>query len=351
MNKIKVGVLGATGAVGQRFVQMLADHPWFEVSHVYASERSAGKPYHQAVNWKMDTPIPSTNGELIVEECKVSSDTPQLVFSALDAEVATDIELAFAEHGCAVVSNSKNYRMGEHIPLVIPEVNPDHLKAIRQQPTKGLIVTNPNCSTVGLCMALAPLHQAFGIKHASVVTMQAASGAGYPGVSSLDLIDNLVPLIGGEEEKIVIEPKKILGERGDTGFIDAEIAIDATCNRVPVRDGHTECVSVSFVRTPEDVNEIIEVLNNFRGLPQELQLPSAPEHPVEYTHDENRPQPILDRNKGNGMTVTVGRLRPATIFDYSFTLLVHNTIRGAAGAAILNAELLYKQGYLDELEK
>lgn len=348
---MQVGVLGATGAVGQRFIQLLEHHPWFEVSHVYASERSAGKKYSDAVTWKMDTPIPAAVASLEVRSCTADSTTPLLVFSALDSEVATEVEQAFASYGCAVVSNSKNYRMHNDVPLVIPEVNPDHLKMVQQQPYKGFIVTNPNCSTVGLCMALAPLHQAYGIENVSVVTMQAASGAGYPGVSSMDLIDNVVPFIGSEEDKVITEPKKILGTIDNNTFKDAAITIDATCNRVPVRDGHTECVSLSFAKKPRDISEVIETLNNFQGVPQELGLPSAPEHPVVYCAEENRPQPILDRQLGNGMTVSVGRLRPANVFDYSFTLLVHNTIRGAAGAAILNAELLYRQGYLDSLEK
>jgi aspartate-semialdehyde dehydrogenase len=347
--KISVGILGATGAVGQRFVQLLEGHPWFEVTHLYASERSAGKHYAEATEWHLDSGLPEGVGSLIVSECVPSSDLPRIVFSALDSSVATDVEKSFARAGCVVVSNSSSYRMTDNVPLIIPEVNPEHLELIRSQDTfeqGGYIVTNPNCTTVGLTMVLKPLFDAFGLTRVSVVSMQAASGAGYPGVPSLDLIDNVIPYIAGEEDKIYTEPNKLLGrpERDHVEFVG--IPIDATCNRVGVRDGHLEVVSVSFERPPADFTEIIEKLQSFQGLPQTSKLPSAPPSPLIYTGDPKRPQPVLDRMNGEGMAVTVGRVKPSRLFDVTLTLLVHNTIRGAAGAAILNAELLSEKGLL-----
>ncbi len=347
--KIPVGILGATGAVGQRFVQLLEGHPWFEITHLYASERSQNKTYSEAAQWRMESELPSTIARMTVLPCEPTEELPRVVFSALDSTVAIDVEKAFAEAGCAVVSNSSSYRMHENVPLVIPEVNPDHLEMIRSQATcknGGYIVTNPNCTTVGLTMVLKPLHDAFGLRQVSVVSMQAASGAGYPGVPSLDLIDNVVPYIAGEEDKIYTEPNKLLGSVHGGLVEHAAIPIDATCNRVGVRDGHLEAVSLSFERPPKEMSEIIEVLENFRGLPQEHDLPSAPLRPIVYKNEPARPQPILDRMNGNGMSVTVGRVKPSRLFDVSLTLLVHNTIRGAAGAAILNAELLQDQGLL-----
>ena len=349
MNKISVGILGATGAVGQRFTQLLDDHPWFEVTRLYASENSAGKTYREAVNWRMDTEIPPEIAELMVTTTDDYTDLPSLVFSALDSSIATSVEKQFAGLGCVVVSNSSSYRMHHQVPLIIPEVNPDHLELVRSQDTfekGGFIITNPNCTTVGLVMVLAPLHQRFTIGEVSVVSMQAASGAGYPGVPSLDLIDNIVPFIGGEEEKIATEPLKILGSYA-SGVIDSiDINIEASCNRAPLRDGHMEVVSIKFSGGKPSIGEIEEALVDFHGLPQELSLPSAPTQPIKLFKDSFHPQPALDRMLGNGMTVSVGRLREGKIFDCVLTLLVHNTIRGAAGAALLNAELLHEQGYL-----
>lgn len=347
--KIPVGILGATGAVGQRFVQLLEGHPWFEITHLYASERSEGKTYAEAASWRMESPLPAGVAGMTVAACDPHGDLPRLVFSALDSSVATEVERAFAGAGCAVVSNSSSHRMTEDVPLVIPEVNPDHLDLIRTQSSfgsGGYIVTNPNCTTVGLTMVLKPLHDAFGLSKVSVVSMQAASGAGYPGVPSLDLIDNVVPYIPGEEDKIYTEPNKLLGTLEKDTIRHNDIAIDATCNRVGVRDGHLEAVSISFKNPPRETSEVIEALQSFSGIPQTNKLPSAPESPVVYNEDAFRPQPVLDRMNGGGMAVTVGRVKPSRLFDVSLTLLVHNTIRGAAGAAILNAELLKDQGLL-----
>ena len=348
--KIKVGVLGATGAVGQRFIQLLDQHPWFEVTHLYASERSANKKYSDATIWRMDTVLPAVITDMIVRSVDDINNAPRLVFSALDSSVATKVEQSFAQAGCVVVSNSKNHRMDPSVPLVIPEVNPSHLSMVTSQQSYkngGFIVTNPNCTTVGLTLALAPLYERFAIKTVSVVSMQAASGAGYPGVPSLDLIDNVVPYIDGEEDKIITEPKKILGLIESGKFIDAQIAIDATCNRVGVRDGHLEAVALSFNGKVPSLDTIREAIENFCGEPQRLNLPSAPNNPLIYSSDPSRPQPSLDRMNEQGMAVTIGRLRSGEVHDVSFTLLVHNTIRGAAGAAILNAELLQAKGYLD----
>lgn len=347
--KISVGILGATGAVGQRFVQLLEGHPWFELTHLYASERSSGKSYAEAAQWRMESALPAAVSEMIVAECEPSSELPRLVFSALDSMVASDVEQAFARAGCVVVSNSSSHRMIENVPLVIPEVNPDHLSLIKSQENferGGYIVTNPNCTTVGLTMVLKPLHDAFGLKQVSVVSMQAASGAGYPGVPSLDLIDNVVPYIAGEEEKIYVEPNKLLGSLSSGAIRPSTIPIDATCNRVGVRDGHLEVVSLSFERPPSELSKVIEALEAFKGVPQTHKLPSAPTAPIIYTDNPHRPQPVLDRMNGNGMSVTVGRVKPSRLFDVTLTLLVHNTIRGAAGAAVLNAELLQDQGLL-----
>lgn len=347
--KISVGILGATGAVGQRFVQLLEGHPWFEVTHLYASERSEGKTYAEAAQWRMETPLPNKVASMTVMTCEPTGDLPRVVFSALDSSIATDMEPIFARAGCAVVSNSSSHRMTEDVPLVIPEVNPDHLELIKTQETfkdGGYIVTNPNCTTVGLTMVLKPLEDAFGLKNVSVVSMQAASGAGYPGVPSLDLIDNVVPYIPGEEDKIFTEPNKLLGSIEGDNIRHNNIPIDATCNRVGVRDGHLEAVSIAFKNPPSDLNEVINVLRDFRGVPQEKSLPSAPELPIVYNEDAFRPQPILDRMNGGGMAVTIGRVKESRLFDVSLTLLVHNTIRGAAGAAILNAELLKDKGLL-----
>lgn len=344
MSKIKVGVLGATGAVGQRFIQLLADHPWFEISALGASERSAGKPYHEAVNWKMDTDIPESIKNTVVSSCEPTMDC-KLVFSGLDASVAGEIEESFAKAGYAVVSNAKNYRTEADVPLLIPEVNPDHLEVVAKQKARGwegFIITNPNCVAIPMSLALKPIHDLAGIDKVFVTTMQAVSGAGYPGVPSMDIYDNVVPYISGEEPKVESEPKKILGAYDESGFTDADITISSQCNRVATRDGHLLNIAFS-TKQKVSAEEIKNALQNFTALPQELDLPSAPKHPVFYHEDDFRPQTYFDRNRENGMSVTVGRLRECSILDYKLAVLGHNTIRGAAGAAILNAELLYKK--------
>jgi aspartate-semialdehyde dehydrogenase len=347
--KIKVAILGATGMVGQRFVQLLQDHPWFEISALAASERSIGKPYAEAVRWKLDTPIPPRVRDLPVLEPKPDLDA-QIVFSGLDASVAGPIEEHFAQAGYAVISNSKNHRMDEDVPLVVPEINAEHLALIERQQArrgyrKGFIVTNPNCSATTLCLALAPLEQAFGIVSVVVTTLQAVSGAGYPGVPSLDIMGNVIPYIGEEEEKIERETRKIFGRLRDHAIELHPMKVSATATRVPVLDGHTESVSVQL-RTPATLEEITDALRNYRSLPQQLRLPSAPEHPIVLQEEPDRPQPRLDVYREKGMATVVGRVRPCSILDWKFVILGHNTLRGAAGAAILNAELLKAQGFL-----
>jgi aspartate-semialdehyde dehydrogenase len=341
--KIPVAILGATGSVGQKFVELLADHPWFEIAALCASERSVGKPYAQAANWFQSSELPERIASMIVQPCEPDVDA-HMVFSGLDAEVAGSIETAFAQAGYVVVSNSKNHRMDEHVPLLVPEVNADHLELVRHQAFgKGMIVTNPNCTTVGLVMALDPLVERFGVSEVSVVTMQALSGAGYPGVASLDIVDNVVPFIGGEEAKVESEPLKIFGEVREGGVDPATMTISATCNRVAVIDGHTQCVSVRL-REKAAIHEIIDTWKSYRGEPQALELPMAPAQPIHYFHEDNFPQPRKHRMLDKGMAVSIGRLRPCSILDWKFTLVSHNTIRGAAGGAILNAELMVKKG-------
>ncbi|MBI4551333.1 MAG: aspartate-semialdehyde dehydrogenase [Candidatus Latescibacteria bacterium] len=346
---IRVGILGATGAVGQRFVQLLDGHPWFTVTALAASERSADKPYGETVNWRLETDIPAYARSMVVQPCEPGL-ACDLVFSGLDSKVAGPIEEAFAQAGYPVISNSKNHRMDEDVPLLIPEVNPDHTAIIPHQRQRrgygrGFIVTNPNCTSVGLTMALKPLADRFGITTVAVTTMQALSGAGYPGVASLDILDNVFPYIGDEEEKMEREPLKLLGRCDGTEFTPAPIAISAQCNRVHVKDGHLECVSVALSdRTDEAA--VAETFRWFTALPQELRLPFAPAQPVVVRDEKDRPQPRYDRDAGNGMSVVVGRIRRCPVLDFKFLVLVHNTIRGAAGAAVLNAELLKAQGYI-----
>jgi aspartate-semialdehyde dehydrogenase len=349
MGKIKVGILGATGMVGQRFIQLLDRHPWFQITELAASERSAGKNYIESVGdrWKLESPIPQDIRLLPVKECKPGLDC-RIVFSALDADVAGPIEEEFARAGYVVSSNSRNHRMDADVPLLVPEVNEDHLAVVAKQKksygTNGYIVTNPNCSTIGLVMGVAPLHRRFTVKKIMVTTLQALSGAGYPGVASLDILDNVIPFIGGEEAKMESEPLKILGTMKDNGFVFANIKVSATCNRVNVKDGHLECVSVELEKKPS-AQEIIAAWESFNPL-KSYSLPSTPPAPVVYMSDERRPQPRFDRDTGNGMACSVGRLRQCALLDYKFVLLSHNTIRGAAGAAILNAELLNVKGLL-----
>lgn len=343
--KISVGILGATGSVGQKFVELLQDHPWFEIAALCASERSVGKPYRAAANWFQSTPLPQTLGDMVVQPCEPLIDA-RIVFSGLDSEVAGPIETAFAQGGYMVVSNSKNHRMDEDVPLLVPEVNPEHLELVRAQRFgKGMIITNPNCSTIGLVMALKPLVDCFGVKDVSVVTMQALSGAGYPGVASLDIVDNVIPYIGGEEAKVETEPLKIFGTLVQNRIQKAQINISASCNRVAVVDGHTECVSVRL-ETRAHAQELIEAWESYVGLAQELGLPLAPVRPIYYHREEYYPQPRKHRLLDKGMAVSIGRLRPCSILDWKFTILSHNTIRGAAGGSILNAELLVQKGFV-----
>src|SRR5271166_6229972 len=346
--KIPVGILGATGVVGQRFIQLLEDHPWFEVAWLAASDRSAGQAYGDAARWRLKTPIPEHIREMPVSPAEPNG-APRVIFAALDAGIARELEPKFASAGCAVVSNSSAFRMQPDVPLVIPEVNPDHLALIEQQSWRkksgGYIVTNPNCSAIGLVVALAPLHQKFGVESLFVTTMQAVSGAGYPGVASLDILGNVIPFIKNEEEKMEEETKKLLGQMNGSRIIPSGFAMSAQCNRVAVEDGHTESVSIRLKKKAKP-QEIIAAWNSYRAEPQELKLPSAPERPVVYLEAADRPQPRFDVDMGAGMTTAVGRLRPCGVLDWKFTVLSHNTIRGAAGAAVLNAELLKAKGYL-----
>jgi aspartate-semialdehyde dehydrogenase len=347
--KIPVGVLGATGAVGQKFIKLLEHHPWFEPMEVAASERTSGKLYRDAVSWKQVTPIPESVQSLEIRPC-IPDLKCRLVFSGLDSAVAGPIEEDFARAGYIVLSNSKNHRLDEDVPLVIPEVNPEHLGLIRVQRqnrnSNGYIVTNSNCTTMFLAMALGPIHKAFSIQKVFMVSMQAISGAGYPGVPSLDIIGNVIPYISGEEEKVEIETRKILGTFNGKNVDLADFPVSAQCNRVPVEDGHTESVSLKLSRKTT-AEEIADLLRNFVGVPQQLRLPSAPEKPFIVMEEPDRPQPRFDVHCSNGMATLVGRIRPCTIFDFKFTLMGHNTVRGAAGASILNAELLKAQGFLE----
>jgi aspartate-semialdehyde dehydrogenase len=345
---IEVGILGATGMVGQHFIKFLQGHPWFRVKWVGASDRSAGKKYSDATSWRLDGVMPEQVAGLTVSECK-PGDAPRLVFSAMDASVATEIEREFALAGHIIVSNSRNHRMEQDVPLLVPEVNPDHLKLIPGQQQKrgwkGQIVTNPNCSTVVLTMALGPLRQ-FGITRAIVTTMQAISGAGYPGVASMDINSNVIPFIGGEEEKMEQETQKILGQLSGDRVEPLAAKISAHCNRVPVVDGHTETVSVELKSKPGEA-DIRAAFEEFRSIPQEKQLPSAPQQPLMYMTERDRPQPRRDVERERGQAVFIGRLRQCPVLDYKFVALGHNTIRGAAGAAVLNAELMLSEGLLD----
>ena len=347
--KWRAGVLGATGMVGQRFVKLLAEHPWFELTAVAASERSSGKTYLEATRWHLEGPVPEVARGLVVKDLEPSLDC-DFVFSALDSSVAGEAESQFARAGYPVVSNSKNHRMDADVPLLIPEVNASHVNCIPVQQRNrkydsGFIVTNPNCSTAGLVLVLKPLADAFGLEKLFVVTMQAVSGAGYPGVASLDALGNVIPFISGEEEKMEAEPQKLLGKWDGNRFIDAGLGISAHCNRVPVVDGHTECVSVRLKKTAT-IGEVREALRSFE-VPEELAtLPTAVTHPVVVLDQEDRPQPRKDVNAGHGMAAVVGRVRECPLLDVKLTLLSHNLVRGAAGAALLNAELLAARGFL-----
>jgi aspartate-semialdehyde dehydrogenase len=346
--RIPVAVLGATGTVGQKFVRLLADHPWFELVAVAASEQSAGRPYGDVVRWRETVPLPGRIAELVVQRCAPPLDA-RVVFSALDAEVAGDIERDFARAGAIVVTNTRVHRMDPDVPLVVPEVNARHVDLIdvqrRERGWRGAILANPNCSTAALVVALAPLHAAFGLEKVFVATMQAASGAGYPGVASLDILGNVVPFIGGEEEKMERETAKILGTLGAGGVTSATFALSAHCNRVPVIDGHMEVVSAGF-RDKPSVAAATRALGCFAGPENVRSLPSSPNPVIEVEQRPDRPQPRLDIERGRGMAVTVGRVRPCTLLDLRFVVLGHNTIRGAAGAGVQIAELLRAEGRL-----
>jgi len=348
-NKIPVGILGATGIVGQRFIQLLEHHPWFEVAWMAASDRSEGKPYAEAARWRLKTSIPKNVAKMVVAPAKPDG-APKIIFAALDSGIAAELEPRFAEAGHAVITNSSALRMVKDVPLVIPEVNPDHVKLIECQSYRrkngGFVVTNPNCSAIGLVLALKPLHERFELETVMAVTMQAVSGAGYPGVASLDILGNVIPYISKEEEKMEEETQKLLGKLNGAGIIPAPFKMSAQCNRVAVEDGHTESISIKL-KKKASADEILEAWSTFRAIPQEKKLPTAPEIPVRYVNASDRPQPRFDVDFGHGMTTTVGRLRPCNVLDWKFTVLSHNTIRGAAGAALLNAELLKEQGYLD----
>ncbi len=345
--RIPVGVLGATGTVGQRFVSLLEDHPWFRVVAVAASSRSAGKPYWEASRWLQSRPLPSSVADLVVKEVGEPIEAP-LVFSALSADVAGPVEEEMARDGRLVISNAGSHRMAPDVPLVIPEVNGDHLALLERQGWgKGGIVTNPNCSTIGIALALKPLLDAFGLRSFHAVTLQAVSGAGIPGVSSLEILDNVIPFIGGEEEKIEREAGKILGRLGSGGIQRAELRVSAQCNRVPVLDGHLASVSVELGEgSAPERDEIARALSEFRGVAQGLGLPSAPRHPIHVLTGEADPQPRRHRDLDGGMAVSVGRLRRCPILGWRFVLLSHNTVRGAAGGAILCGELAVARGHV-----
>lgn len=345
--KIEVGILGATGVVGQHFVALLANHPWFRVTWLAASERSAGKRYDE-LPWRLATPLPDDAARLEVQAVQTGA-APKIIFSSLDASVAGEAEAAFAAAGHVVLSNARNYRMDSLVPLLIPEINPQHLDVLTRQKKQkhwsGAIITNPNCSTIFLALALAALRE-LEPKKVLVTTLQALSGAGHPGVSSLDVVGNVIPFIAGEEEKIENETRKILGTFRDDKFEHAEMAISAQTTRVPVVNGHTEAVSVGFGNGVKR-DEILAAFEKFAGKPQALNLPSAPRRAIVYLDAADRPQPRFDVERFGGMAVQVGRLRACPVLGHKFVLLGHNTIRGAAGAALLNAELMHAEGLLN----
>lgn len=346
--KLRVGILGATGTVGQRFIQLLDDHPQFEVTALAASDRSRGKQYADACSWRLTGTLPKSVGKLVVQAPEPPLDC-EIVFSSLPGDIARATEGSFAAAGYPVISNSSAYRMDEDVPLLIPEVNHDHLTLLdlqrKQFSSGGFIVTNPNCSTIMLALALAPLHEKFGVTSVVVTTLQALSGAGYPGVASLDILDNVLPFIAGEEEKIEQETTKILGAANGNHIKHAMMEVSAQCNRVNVADGHFASVRVKLSQ-PATLEEIKDAFVSFSSLPQQLGLHSAPAQPILVLDDLDRPQPKLDRDAGKGMSITVGRLQADTVLDYRFVVLSHNTIRGAAGAAVLNAEMLIAKGLL-----
>jgi aspartate-semialdehyde dehydrogenase len=350
MSKLKVGILGATGTVGQRMIQLLETHPWFEVSAVAASDNSAGKNYAQVTRWMLDTPIPDAVARMTVQSCSPGLEC-DFVLSGLPSNVAEETEMELAKAGMPVVSNASSHRMKADVPLLIPEINPQHLDALKAQKqrtgSRGYVVTNPNCSVIGLIFPMAALQKKFGLEAVHVVTMQALSGAGYPGVPSMDIIDNVMPAIdnGGEDRKIETEPLKILGEWRNGQFADASIRISAMTHRVNVRDGHLEAASVKLA-TKASRQDVETAFRDFKSPIDELQLPSAPRPVMLLETHIQRPQPRRDRDRGNGMAVVIGPVSECNVLDFKFRLLSHNTVRGAAGAAILNAELMYRKGLI-----
>ncbi len=349
MARIPVAILGATGNVGQKFILQLHSHPWFEIRAVGASDNSVGKSYREAVAWRQPETLPDEVGRLTVGPCRPPLDSP-VVFSALGSDVAGEIEESFARASHWVFSNARCHRMDEDVPLLLTEVNPDHLAMLPAQRANrewsGAIVTNANCSTIALGLALGPLHRRFGLEQVQVVTLQAVSGAGYPGVASLDILGNVIPHIPGEEAKLERETCKILGKLEADGSVrPAEVAVSAQTTRVPVVDGHMACVSISLAASAAE-SELLECWRQETPLPSEL--PTAPRQPVWVTRGQDRPQPRLDSWLGDGMVSVVGRLRPCRVLDFKFVVLGHNTIRGAAGASVLNAEWALFQGLIKQ---
>lgn len=344
---MRVAVLGATGMVGQRFIERLVDHPFFELVDVAASGKSAGKKYSEAAKWFIGDEMPAEVRTMVVKEVEPREIKADIVFSALPSAVAKEVEPEFAKAGFIVASNASAFRMTEDVPLLIPEVNPEHIDLIEVQQDRrgwdGAIITNPNCTTIMAVLSMKPIYDAFGIKEAFVVSMQGLSGAGYAGVPSMAIVDNVIPYIKGEEEKVEEEGLKILGRFNGAEIEPADIKISASCNRVPVLEGHTEAI---FIKTGKEwsIDEVSRAMKEFRALPQELKLPTAPENPIVVRDEVDRPQPRLDRNNQGGMAVVVGRIRECPVLDFKYIVMGHNTIRGAAGASILNAELLKKTG-------
>lgn len=350
-SQIPVAVLGATGSVGQRFISLLDNHPWFKVVALAASDRSAGQPYVKATRWVLDVPMPEYAKEMVIVPASTDAVEAKIVFSALHTEVANELEPLFAKAGAAVCSNASSYRRGEDVPLLLPEINADHVQLVKQQRKNkgwsGCIVTNPNCTSTGITIALKVLDNAFGVKKVFMVSLQALSGAGYPGVPSLDIMDNILPNVanGGEEEKVEWEPRKMLGKLNGDRIDLADIQFSAHTNRVAVIDGHTVCASVAL-SNPVEPEAAIQALRDYRAPESARELPSSPRPAISVREEPDRPQPRLDRLTGNGMTTVIGRVRRDPILDLKFVVLSHNTIRGAAGASIYNAELLVNEGLL-----
>jgi aspartate-semialdehyde dehydrogenase len=346
--KYPIGILGATGMVGQRYIQLLENHPWFEIAWLAASDRSSGKPYSEAAKWRLDAPLPERIAKMIISPADPEG-APRIIFSSVDSPIARELEPKFAAAGCAVISNSSAFRMTPNVPLVLPEVNAEHLHLIEEQTWRqqsgGYIVTNSNCTVMGPVLALKPIEDRFGVTQIFATSMQAVSGAGYPGVPSMDILDNVIPYIGNEEEKMEEELLKLLGKLDGNLVKPLAARMSANCNRVAVVDGHMVCVSIKLAK-PATREEILAAWSEFRPLAGQ-DLPTAPDQPVQWAEQADRPQPRLDRNRGKGMAVTVGRLRPCGLLDWKFVVLSHNTIRGAAGATILNAELLASLGKLE----